>query len=88
MYKQVLNPVNLAPGDDQHVTAAELRSLTTASSSASVIHGPADWSREPDRQFILSYDFYAVNSWHFHDPEHYPIFGGMHISTFPLTKYE
>ena len=35
-----------------------------------------DWAREPDRKFFLAYDFNAVDNWLYHDPEHYPIFGG------------
>lgn len=66
----MLNPVNLAPGNEHHVTAAELRAVTEALPND-------DWTREPDHKFVLAYDFYAVNSYHFHDPEHYPIFGGI-----------
>ncbi|EFX81872.1 hypothetical protein DAPPUDRAFT_49503, partial [Daphnia pulex] len=64
---KVLNPVNVAPGDKENITVAELKALTPSTTS--------DWRREPDRKFYLSYDFNPINSWHFHDPEHYPIFG-------------
>ncbi|KZS15189.1 Laccase 2 [Daphnia magna] len=64
---KVLNPVNIAPGDDEHITVAELKAMSPSKTN--------DWSREPDRKFVLSYDFNPINSWHFHDPEHYPIFG-------------
>lgn len=66
---KVLNPVNFAPGDEQHITVADLKMLPTNDTIN-------DWNGEPDRKFFLSYDFNPVNSWHFHDPEHYPIFGG------------
>ena len=57
----------MAPGDEIHVTAAELKAVDD---------NLTDWTREPDRKFFLSYDFNAVNNLEFHDPEHYPIFGG------------
>ncbi|XP_046632663.1 laccase-like [Daphnia pulicaria] len=63
---KVLNPVNLAPGDDQHITVAELKALANELT---------DWTREPDKKFFLAYDFYAVNNWHFHDSQYYPILG-------------
>jgi L-ascorbate oxidase len=63
-----LNPINHAPGDQEHVTVAELKALQEESE--------ADWAREPDRKFFLAYDFNAVDSWLYHDPEHYPLFGG------------
>ena len=66
---KVLNPVNVAPGDNENITVAELKALSASPTS--------DWRREPDRKFYLSYDFNPINSWHFHDPEHYPIFGGI-----------
>ena len=62
-----MNTVNVAPGDDLHVTVAELTALNS---------NATDWTRQPDQTFFLAYDFNPVNSWHFHDPEHYPIFGG------------
>ncbi|KAI9555735.1 hypothetical protein GHT06_018250 [Daphnia sinensis] len=65
-FGKVLNPVNFAPGDDQHVTVAELRALAD---------NLTDWTGEPDMKFYLAYDFYAVNNWHFHDSQYYPIFG-------------
>lgn len=68
IFLKVLNPVNVAPGDKENITVAELKALTPSTTS--------DWRREPDRKFYLSYDFNPINSWHFHDPEHYPIFGG------------
>jgi L-ascorbate oxidase len=57
----------MAPGDESHVTVAEMRSLDD---------NATDWTREPDQTFYLAYDFNPVNNLHFHDPEHYPIFGG------------
>lgn len=63
-----MNPINHAPGDQQHVTVAELKALQEESK--------ADWAREPDRKFFLAYDFNAVDNWLYHDPEHYPLFGG------------
>ena len=59
----------MAPGDDLHVTVAELTALNSSATND-------DWTRKPDQTFFLAYDFNPVNSWHFHDPEHYPIFGG------------
>lgn len=66
-----MNPVNIAPGDEKHITVAELKGLVNTT----------DMAREPDRKFFLSYDFNPVNSWHFHDPEHYPLFGGTITTT-------
>lgn len=63
----MLNPVNLAPGNDQYVTSAELKSF---------VDNDLTWTGEPDKKFYLAYDFNAVNNLDFHDPEHYPIFGG------------
>ncbi len=63
---KVLNPLNHAPGDRHHITIAELKALRVEN----------DWAREPDRKFFLAYDFNAVDNWLYHDPEHYPIFGG------------
>lgn len=68
LHLKVLNPVNFAPGDDQHVTVAELKALAD---------NLTDWTGEPDMKFYLAYDFYAVNNWHFHDSQYYPIFGGI-----------
>lgn len=59
----------MAPGDELHVTVAELNAINSNST---------DWAGIPDQTFFLSYDFNPINSWHFHDPEHYPIFGGKH----------
>jgi len=73
---KILNPVNIAPGDDTHVTVAELTSPSSSSSSSSSLDEiENDWSGEPDHKFFLGYDFNAVNSWEFHDKDHYPIFG-------------
>lgn len=80
---QILNPVNIAPGDDDHVTAAE---LTSPSSSSSFLDGENDWNGEPDHKFFLGYDFNAVNSWEFHDKDHYPIFGGILVELVELNK--
>uniref|UniRef100_A0A0P5ZF44 Multicopper oxidase n=1 Tax=Daphnia magna TaxID=35525 RepID=A0A0P5ZF44_9CRUS len=63
----VLNPINYAPGDERHLTVAELTALTAENET--------EWTREPDRKFFLAYDFNAVDNWLYHDPEHYPIFG-------------
>merc|ERR1712071_586613 len=63
-------------GDDIHVTVAELTSPSSSSSSSSSLDEiENDWSGEPDHKFFLGYDFNAVNSWEFHDKDHYPIFG-------------
>lgn len=75
---KVLNPVNIAPGDDEHITVAELKAMSPSKTN--------DWSREPDRKFVLSYDFNPINSWHFHDPEHYPIFGGKEHKFLPTRE--
>lgn len=64
----MLNPANMAPGDDQHVTIAELSNLDSTNNM--------DWTREPDRVFFLGMDILPINNLHFHDPEYYPIFGG------------
>ena len=70
--------MNIAPGDDTHVTVAELTSPSSSSSSSSSLDEiENDWSGEPDHKFFLGYDFNAVNSWEFHDKDHYPIFGGI-----------
>ena len=65
---KILNPLNHAPGDRQHVTVAELKAIQTTNGT--------DWTRKPDRKFYLAYDFNAIDNWLYHDPEHYPIFGG------------
>lgn len=64
----MLNAVNFAPGDDQHITVADLNALPDTDT---------DWAREPDSKFYLAYDFNAVNNLYFHDPDYYPIFGGI-----------
>jgi len=74
-----LNPINHAPGDQQHVTVAELKTLQNDSEP--------DWAREPDRKFFLAYDFNAVDSWLYHDPEHYPLFGGGNLRKFKFINF-
>lgn len=71
-----MNPINYAPGDERHLTVAELTALTAENET--------EWTREPDRKFFLAYDFNAVDNWLYHDPEHYPIFGGINRSLFAL----
>jgi hypothetical protein len=41
-----LNPINHDPGDQQHVTVAELKALQEERKN--------DWAREPDRKFFLA----------------------------------
>ena len=76
--------MNIAPGDDIHVTVAE---LTSPSNVKGIDEG--DWSGEPNHKFFLGYDFNAVNSWEFHNKDYYPIFGGISfhlvVSSFYLT---
>lgn len=65
---QVLNPLNQAPGDRDHITVAELQSIHQEEDD--------DWKRQPDQQFYLAYDFAIVDDWTYRDAEHYPVFGG------------
>jgi len=59
----------LAPGNDDKITVAELKALTAEVNQS--------WAGEPDRKFILAYDFYPIDNKEFHDPEFYPLFGGI-----------
>ena len=57
----------MAPGDEKHTPVTELKALDKLN---------MNWTRQPDHKFFIGFDFYPVNNWHFHDPEHYPLFGG------------
>lgn len=78
---QILNPVNIAPGDlNTTISIADLKGLTD---------NKTDWNGTPDLKYFLAFDLYPLNTFKFSKniDASYPLFGSENLYRFKINYY-